>query len=195
MNLRWLSASLAVGLIGASVHAQSTPAAAAAKPDKAAFDFAGESYFHRWSKNDQHEFTPAGQEDLGKWTEMVTVNVYRAARDGDALATQANAVLENYKSHGARVLRTDSVPRTPERPAEHFIAVLFGRPQFIEVAFARFRITDGTGCSIVYSHRIYGGKAGDEASEWLKANGPKLEKALMGWNAVPSPASLSREVL
>jgi len=37
---------------------------------------------------------------------------------------KANAVLENYKSHGGRVVGTDSVPRTPDRPAEHFIAVV-----------------------------------------------------------------------
>ena len=192
MNLRCAFVFLTAGLIGSSVDAQSTPGAATAKPS---FDFSGLSYFHRWSKNNQHEFTPAGQEDFGKWTDMVTVNVYRAAREADALATKANAVLQNYKSHGARVLRTDSVPRTPERPAEHFIAVLFGRPEFIEVAFARFRLADGTGCSVVYSHRIYGNKAGEEASAWLKTNGEKFEKALMTSNAMPSPAALSRERL
>lgn len=51
---------------------------------------------------------------------MITVNGYPDARDGDALG-RANAV-ENYKSHGARVLKTSSVPRTANRPAEHFIA-------------------------------------------------------------------------
>jgi hypothetical protein len=31
---------------------------------------------------------------------MITINVYPTAHDGDALAVKANAVLENYKSHG-----------------------------------------------------------------------------------------------
>jgi hypothetical protein len=35
---------------------------------KRAFIFGGVDYFHRWSKNSQHEFTPAGQEDLEKWS-------------------------------------------------------------------------------------------------------------------------------
>ena len=160
-------------------------------PSKAAFRFGDVAYFHRWSKDQQHEFTPEGQEDLAKWTDMVTVNVYPSVRDGDALAAQANAVLENYKQHNARLLRTDSLPRT----AEHFIAVVFGRPGFVEVAFARFRLADGAGSSFVYSHRIYGERAGDEASAWLKANGPKLETALMTWSTMPSPASVSRQVL
>jgi hypothetical protein len=93
-----------------------------------------------------------------------------------------------------RVLRTSSVPRTPKQPAEHFVAVVFGRPNFIEVALARFKFVDGVGCSIVYSHRIYGEKIGDQMSAWLKNNGAAKEKALMEWNEIPSPASFDREL-
>jgi hypothetical protein len=162
----------------------------AATEAKAAFVFGGVDYFHRWSENDQHEFTPQDQANLEKWTDMITINVDSSAHDGDALAAKANAVLENYKSHGGRVLRTDSVPRTSDRPAEHFIAVVFGRPNFLEAAFARFKLVDGVGCSIVYSHRIYGEKVGDQMSKWLTDNGPKMEKSLMNWENSPSPASL-----
>jgi hypothetical protein len=169
--------------------AAGTPATA---DGKAAFVFGGFGYFHRWSQNDQHEFTPKGQDDLQKWTDMITVNVYPGAHDGDALAVKANAVLENYKSHGGRVLRTDSIPRTPDRPAEHFIAIVFGRPNFLEAAFARFKLVDGVGCSVVYSHRIYGEKVGNQMSTWLNDNGPKMEKMLMDWNNTPSPASLGQ---
>jgi hypothetical protein len=162
-------------------------AATAAKP---AFVFGGVSYLHRWSQNDQHEFTPGGQEDLQKWSDMITMNVYPSAHDGDALAAKANVVLENYKNHKGMVLRSNSVPRTPDRPAEHLIAVVFGRPHFIEVAFARFKLVDGVGCSIVYSHRIYGEKIGDQMSAWLNDNGPKVENMLMQWDEIPTPASL-----
>jgi hypothetical protein len=190
-------AAMTLGCI--SLDAQHTRAAApaddrrsqtAATVTKAAFVFGGIDYFHRWSQNDQHEFTPEGQENLDKWADMITINVYQSAHDGDALAAKANAVLENYKSHNGRVLRTDSVPRTPDRPAEHFIAVVFGRPNFIELAFARFKLVNGVGCSIVYSHRIYGERVGDQMSAWLNDNGPKTEKMLMEWNNTPSPGSL-----
>ena len=188
MRIHILQLVLAQSAASIALYAQETHAAAtAAKP---AFVFGGVSYFHRWSMNDQHEFTPDGQEDLEKWSDMITMNVYSNAHDGDALAAKANAVLENYKSHNGTVLRTNSVPRTPDRPAEHFIAVVFGRSNFIEVAFARFKLMDGAGCSIVYSHRIYGEKVGDQMSAWLKDNGPKMEKMLMEWNDTPSPASL-----
>ena len=170
----------------------SHPASAAAEPD---FVFRNAGYFHRWSKGEQHEFTPEKQEDLKKWSDMMTVNGYPGVDDGDGLATTANAVLENYKKHDAKVLKTNSVPRTANRPAEHFIAVVFGRPDFIEVAFARFKLVDGKGCSFVYSHRLYGEKIGDQMSAWLGANGEAVEKALMEWSSYPSPDSLSEERL
>ncbi len=167
---------------------------AATAEGKAAFVFDGDDYFHRWSEHDQYEFTPKGQDNLEKWKDMITVNIYSSAHDGDALAVKANAVLENYKSHGGRVLRTDSVPRTPTRPAEHFIAVVFGRPNFLEAAFARFKLEDGVGRSVVYSHRIYGEKVGDQMSKWLNDNGSKIEKELMDWNNSTSPALLRQRL-
>jgi hypothetical protein len=178
---------LALGCI-ALLDAQQIQATGA----KPAFVFDGVGYLHRWSSNTQHEFTPEGQEDLEKWSDMITVNVYPDAHDADALAAKANAVLENYKSHHGMVLRTNSLPRTPDRPAEHFIAVAFGRPNFIEVAFARFKLVEGVGCSIVYSHRIYGEKVGDQMSPWLDHNGAKIERTLMDWSSVPSPALLDK---
>ena len=164
----------------------------AAKP---AFTFREVGYFHRWTQHDQHEFTPDGQEDLKTWSDMVTLNGYPDVRDGEALAAKANAVLENYKRHQAMVLKTDSVPRKGDQPAEHLIAVVFGRPTFLEVAFARFKLVDGKGCSFVYSHRIHGEKKGDEMSAWLPANGPSIEKALMETKSLPSPHSLRKELL
>ena len=188
MRIHGLQLLALLALTCIPLDSQETHAAAtAAKP---AFVFGGVSYLHRWSQNDQHEFTPEGQEDLEKWSDMITMNVYPSAHDGDALSAKANAVLTNYKSHQGMVLRTNSVPRTSDQPAEHFIAVVFGRSNFIEVAFARFKLLDGVGCSIVYSHRIYGEKVGDQMSAWLNDNGPKVEKMLMEWKDIPSSASL-----
>jgi hypothetical protein len=176
-----------------TVHAEESRAA---RPQqKRAFVFRDVGYFHRWSKGDQHEFTPEKQEDLNRWSDMITVNGYPDVSDGERLAATANAVLENYKSHQAKVLKTRSVPRTPERPAEHLIAVMFTRPNFIEVAFARFKLVDGKGCSFVYSHRLYGEKIGDQMSAWLSANGQEIEKALMEWSSMPSPILLRQELL
>lgn len=142
-------------------------------------------YEHRYSKDDLHEYTPAGGADLERWIDMVTVNVYRKATDGEGLAEVANQVLGAYRANQAVVVRTDSVPRTAHAEAEHLIVVLFPRKAFIEAAFARLRLEGGRGVSIVYSHRIYGTKAGDAMSRWLRENGPAIEKELMGMPALP----------
>jgi hypothetical protein len=192
MRIQWLGICLLLAIAWKPVDAKEPQPPAA--PSKSAFTFRDIAYFHRWSQNDQHEFTPAKQEDLDHWTDMLTVNGYPDVHDGESLAARANAVLENYKNHQAKVLKTDSVPRTADRPAEHLIAVVFSRPNFIEVAFARFKLVNGTGGSFVYSYRIYGEKIGDEMSAWLSANGPAVEKALMEWSSMPSPTLLRKEL-
>ena len=149
-------------------------------------------YLHRWSQNDQHEFTPPGQEDLSKWTDMLTINFYPHVNEGEGLALVANQVLENYKTQKGMVLKTVSVPRTIEKPAEHLIVVVFGRPTFLEAVQARFKLVNGKGVSIIYSHRVNGKKVGPEMSAWLKDNGPSIEKALMAWELPPTLGSLQK---
>ena len=155
----------------------------------AAFSLGGVAYFHRFTAGDQHEYTPAGQEDLDAWTDMVTVNVYPKVRDGEGLAATANAVLETYKANNAVVLKTDSVPRTSTRPAEHLIVAVFPRPEFIEVAFARFRLHNGVGRAAIHSHRVYGKQAGNAMQAWLEKNGRTTELNLMSWDAMPALGS------
>jgi hypothetical protein len=152
------------------------------------FVFAGVNYFHRYTQADQHEYTPKGQEDLDAWKDMVTINFYRTAKDGEGLASVANAVLQNYKANRGMVIKTDSVPRTKDRPAEHLIVTLFPLPEFVEVAFARFKLHEGTGAGVIYSHRIYGKAAGKEMSAWLQKNGPDIERELMRWDSMPKAA-------
>lgn len=149
------------------------------------FSFADVQYFHRFTSGDQHEYTPNTQQDLKAWTDMVTIHFYRKVKDGEGLAATANAVLENYKANKALVVKTNSVPRTRDKPAEHLIVVMFGRPEFIEAVFARFRMHGGVGTSVIYSHRIYGQKIGDAMSAWLTKNGPTTEANLMKWDAMP----------
>ena len=162
----------------------------AADSSAPAFSFRQVQYFHRWSQAEQHEFTPAKQEDLEHWTDMITINGYPGVDEAEKMAGTANAVLGNYRSHKGKILRTNSIPATDDRPAEHFISVLFTRPDFAEAAFARFKLVDGKGYSFVYSHRVYGDKADDEMSQWLKTTGEKTEKALMDWNPPNSALSV-----
>ena len=159
-----------------------------AEKKAAAFTFADVNYFHRYTTNDQHEYTPTGQADLKMWQDMVTINLYRKAKDGAALAGYANGTLENYKAAQGTILKTSSMPRTKDKPAEHLVVAAFRRPAFTEVAFARFRMHEGIGSAVIYSHRVYGKKAWDEMNAWLIKKGPSIEKNLMTWDMVPKLA-------
>lgn len=181
--LRRLRAALALGLFVA-LGAAALPALSPTVPPRAQVKFRGLDFQLRFSKGDQHELTPPGQEDLKKWQEMLTFNFYPNVRDGEALAKTANSVLGAYKEAKAIVVRTNSVPAKADRPAEHLVAVLFPQPDFIEAAFTRFVLRDGKGVGITFSYRKYG-KVGNEMSEWLKANGPEIEKEIMAFDAIP----------
>ena len=175
-------------ILAASLIALSSAASLAIEPSKtetSTVTFSDVQYFHRWSKGEQHEFTPQGQEDLEHWSDMVTINYYRSVKDGDGLAAIANSVLENYKAHRAIVVKTDATPRTPTKPAEYLTVVMLGQPDSIEAVFARFKIVDGVALSVTYSHRMYGKKIGNEMSAWLQKNGPVIQKALMSMENIP----------
>jgi hypothetical protein len=171
------------GLMAAAI---ATPAAAGPPATPVTLDFSGQTYRLRWSSQHQHEFTPAGQDDLSRWTDMVTINTYPGVSDGEGLADVANRALANYRRHGATVLRTASIPRTAERPAEHLVVALFPTRAFSEAVFARWRLADGRGTAVIYSHRRYGQKAGDAMAAWLQANGPTMERRLMALDPIPS---------
>ena len=176
-------------LIGYTVGSAQRPADTRGK---ITLNFNQTEYVHRWSQKDQHEFTPPGQEDLAKWKDMLTVNFYRQVTDGEGLASVASQVLENYKTQKGIVLKTASVPRTVDRPAEHLIVVVFGRPTFLEAVHARFKLSDGKGVSIIHSHRLYGKEVGPGMSAWLKDHGSSIEKMLMAWEFPPTLGSLQK---
>jgi hypothetical protein len=181
--LRWPAVLVMAGALSGAIAG---PAAAGPPAMPLTLTFAGQTYLLRWSSDHQHEFTPAGQEDLNRWTDMVSINTYPGVSDGDGLADVANRALGNYRRHGATVLRTASVPRTADRPAEHLVVALFPTRAFSEAVFARWRLSDGRGTAVIVSHRRYGPKAGDAMAAWLKANGPAVERRLMALDRVPS---------
>lgn len=139
------------------------------------------AYFHRWEKDGQHEFTPEAETDLARWTNMLTINLHRAATGGEQLAEVANRIVGNYRQHG-RIVKTASKPATPGAPAEHLIVAIFGRPAVLEAAFTRIHLVNGTGFATTYSRRVYGENAGPAMSEWLAAQGQATETALMAWS-------------
>lgn len=165
-------------------------ACAAAFSQSMTVNFRGTEFVHRWSKAGQHEFTPPAEADLTKWREMVTVNVHATAVTGERLALVANSILANYQKRG-KILKTDSKPRAAGREAEHLIVAVLGDPNFLEAAFVRVVMVERVGYAAVYSHRVYGAKAGPAMGAWLQANGAQVEAALMAWPALPGAARLN----
>ena len=184
-------AAIASTLVFSNALAASDQANKSPQTKAATLSFGGTSYVHRWSKAGQNEFTPQSESDLGRWHDMVTINVHEAVGNGDQLAELANRVLGNYQSHG-KIVRTDSRPRTSQRPAEHLIVAVLGDPNFLEAAFARIALVDGVGVVLVYSHRAYGKEAPEIIGAWLQTNGLSLEKTLMNWDTIPTSAALKQ---
>ncbi|MDQ5933199.1 MAG: hypothetical protein QG574_497 [Cyanobacteriota bacterium erpe_2018_sw_21hr_WHONDRS-SW48-000092_B_bin.40] len=165
-------------------------AAPAAAESNLKFPFSGNEYLHRWSQKNQNEFTPLDQPNLNTWKDMMTINLYPGVKTGEALSAVANLVVVKYQEHG-KILRTDSKERTATKPAEHIVAALLGDPKFLEAVFARFVLVNDSGYAIIYSHRVYGEKAGPEMSKWLKENGAETEQRLMSFDKIPTPKTLT----
>lgn len=174
---------LAILFAGARVEAQT--------PFVMHLEFDGQPYISRWSKNGQSEFTPIPQPDLDRWQDMLTLNDYPDVKTGEDLAALANQVLGRYQQAGM-ILATDSLPRTEHRPAEHFVVAVLGSPGKLEAVFARFMLRDGSGLAAIYSYRVTGDGATAEIEQWLPANGPRIQAALLGWT--PPAARLLRRL-
>lgn len=187
-----LSCLLALSFV-ASGPTQAAPSeaskASAQEKTSLHFNFNGKEYFHRWSKNNQNEFTPEDQPDLEKWQDMVTINVLPAVKTGEQLSEFANKTLGKYAQFG-KIIRTNSKPKTEKKLAEHLAVAILGDPKFVETVFARFVVVDEHGMAIIFSHRVYGEKVGAEASKYLREHGEETENFLMAWDKMPHPTKL-----
>jgi hypothetical protein len=145
------------------------------------------TYFLRWSQDDQHEYTPAGQEDLARWTDMLTINYHRDLNDPAGLELLANHVLGSYRANNATIIRTASLPATDTTPAEYLAVAAFRTAELVEVAMTRFKLLDDMAAAVTYSRRAYGDGAVDQAMTWLQDHGAPMEAALMRLDAPTEP--------
>jgi len=153
--------------------------------EKVSIDFNGAKYLLRWTNGTQFEFTPAGQEDLDRWTDMVTLLLFPTAKDADALAQIANATLSRYQDRKGTIIGTGTAPPPGANPGEQFVAAVLPDANFLEFVQSRFLLVSGQGVALLYTHRLYGTRAGNEMSQWMQPNGPLLERQLMNFDAAP----------
>lgn len=117
---------------------------ARAAEESAAFTFQNVKYFYRWSQGDQRMFTPKGQTDAGKWSDMIIIGRYPAVRDGATLFKAAGMILANFKKTGAFVLGSRSTPGKNGQAVEYFLGVIQGqRGVAMEADFSRVKLSEG----------------------------------------------------
>lgn len=172
-------------LIAIALLASVLTPVSAQSPATSTLTFNGTDFHHRWSKSGQHEFTPAGQEDLSRWQDMITLIVKSEVRTAEQLAGLANALLANFERSG-KILVTDSRPMTADEPAEHLIVAMLPGDTFIEVVFARTVLVDETGMFYLYARRIYGPDVSEDGSAWINDNASSVASAWTQWRGAPS---------
>lgn len=150
------------------------------------FTFDGTAYFHRWSKEDQHDFTPQEQLKLSDWSDMVSLFRYPGLKSHADLDALANAVIANYTRSGAKILKSGSTAGEPGKPLEFYMTAQLPQRDYQAAVFARFRLADGIGTGVIYVHRIYGESANGLLELWLKQHGTAKRKALKSWQADPA---------
>lgn len=153
-----------------------------------ALDFGGTAYLHRWSAEgqEQHEYTPAGQEDLKAWREMITVIYFPQFTDGEGLAQAANRSVAYYQSIKGQILHTRSVPATETAPAEHLLIAVLPGENVVEAVFARHKLVAGVATVTLVAHREYGPERVAAMQTWLGEYAHLTDTALMAWAGIPA---------
>ena len=162
---------------------QVRPRAPAQSPATAKVTFRGTEYFLRTSQGHDYDFTPLGQEDLHTYTDMLSLDLYPAAHDQEALATITSRVLAIVQGEKATVLRTISVSASGQQPGEHFLAAVVPTPHGVDFDAMRFVLVDQQGVGVFYTHRSYGQSAAGTTSEWVKKNAAGVEGELLQFDA------------
>lgn len=154
--------------------------------------FSGTKYFLRTAKDGQYVFTPGGQEDLQRWTDMITLSYYPEITEGKSLAAKAIAWWEHCRWTRTRIWRINFVPRLDQMhagDADLYTAVtVHEKPynDYDDISYTALRIIEGTGTALVYSHREYrkGLVSLQRNDEWVRKNVP-LEEAWFVWDGMP----------
>ncbi len=170
-------AGMAYGPIGSAAAARAPQSAMAPK-----VAFRGTEYLLRSPGGNGSEFTPAGQEDLHTFSDMLTFNFYPAAHDEEAMATitsRTRAIAEGAK---ATIL-----PATVS--GQHYFAAVLPTPHGADFVAVRVVLVDKQAVGVFYTHRLYGETAAGAASEWAKKNAADVEKQLLQFDAARAVSS------
>jgi hypothetical protein len=181
-----LAATAAAFAVAATPHG--TTGLAAAMPDSqssatAKVTFRGILYLLRSSQGNTYDFTPTGQEDLHTFTDMLSLNLYPAAHDQEALGTITSRTQAVAQGAKATILKTISVSASGQQPGKHFLAAVMPTPHGVDFDAIRFVLVDNQAVGVFYTHRSYGESAAGTTSEWVKKNAADVEQQLLQFDA------------
>ena len=143
--------------------------------------FRGTEYLLRPRDGKQYDFTPAGQEDLSTFSDMLSLNLYPAAHDQEALDTITSRVRAIAQGAKATILRT--VPASGKQPGDHFFAAVLPTPHGVDFDAIRFVLVDNQASGLFYTHRSYGESAAGKTSAWVTKNAADVEQQLLRFDA------------
>jgi hypothetical protein len=182
--------ALSVALVGGPpAAAQTATNSATAEAKLATVSFHGETYFHRWSQNGQHEFTPSGQADLKRWKDMVTVRVFEQVTNEAQFTGMVRATVANYKKVGVINRVMERPKKTPDGVDEVVVVATLRAGNIIEFVAARFLMRDGVGTLYVASHREYTDDQGIDSTlegDYVKNKLGRVVNALAVWDGAPA---------
>ena len=184
--LAFAAATAAALTATATPHGSTVSAAATAdvqSPATAKVTFRGTEYLLRSSQGNGHDFTPRGQEDLSTFTDMLTLNLYPAAHDQEALATITSRVQAIAQGAKSTILRTISVSASGQQPGQHFLAAVMPTPHGVDFDAIRFVLVDNQGVGVFYTHRSYGESAAGTTNAWVTKNAADVEQQLLQFDA------------
>ena len=168
--------------MAAALTAAATPSDAQS-PATAKVTFRGTEYLLRSSQGNGYDFTPRGQEDLSTFTDMLTLNLYPAAHDQEALATITSRVQAIAQGAKSTILRTISVSASGQQPGQHFLAAVMPTPHGVDFDAIRFVLVDNQGVGVFYTHRSYGDSAAATTNAWVTKNAADVEQQLLRFDA------------
>jgi hypothetical protein len=185
MKHRSIFFAFALAATAAALAAVATPhgltGLAAVTPDlqapTAKVTFRGTEYLLRPRDGKQYDFTPAGQEDLSTFSDMLSLNLYSAAHDQEALDTITSRVRGIAQGAKATILPSG------QQPGDHFFAAVLPTPHGVDFDAIHFILVDKQAYGVFYTHRSYGESAAGKTNEWVTKNAADVEQQLLRFDA------------
>lgn len=148
---------------------------------------AGGTVYHlRWTGDGGlAEYTPDGQEDLERYSDMISLAPTPAELRPDDMAAYARAMADQVRAGDGDLLSQDCVPDAADHVAECTMFVAYAQPAYTEFAFTRLVAVgaDNVAC-LVLSHREYGATSRAQAQAWLASDAGRARVAgFLDWTS------------